>query len=350
MAAALHATDYLQDPAKHAAGPVCAMFGDEAFLKRQVLLRLREQVLGGGEGDFSFSSKEGPNSELRDVMDDLATIAMFGGGKRMIVVEEADDFVTRYRSELEDYVAKPKSSGVLVLQLKTFPANTRLYKAVAATGLLVDCSAPTPAKLTKWLTAWATQAHGAQLPGAAAEVMLDLVGAELGLIDQELAKLALLAGEDKKITAEMIREHVGSWRTKTAWDMLDAILDGDVRQAMHQLDRLLAAGENPIAILAQVSATLRRLAAATRLVIAADTAGRRISPRDALQQSGVKPFVLEKTERQLRKLGRQRGSQLYQWLVDADLDLKGASAMPPRTVLERLFLRLASSVATPKGH
>lgn len=345
MAAALHATEYLEDSAKHAPKAVCVVFGDEAFLKRQVLLRLRKEVLGGGEGDFSYETLEGPKAELRDVMENLSTIAMFGGGKRMVVVEDADDFVSRYRGELEDYVAKPKSTGALVLEVKSWPSNTRLYKAVAGTGLSIECNAPSAARIGKWLTAWAKQAHGVQLPGAAADLLMEMAGPELGLVDQELAKLALIAGEDKKVTADMVRQNVGSWRAKTAWDMLDAALDGNVRQTMHQLDRLLAAGENPIAILAQVSATLRRLAAATRLVVLAEASGRRISPRDALQQSGVKPFVLEKTERQLRRLGRHRGSHLYQWLLDADLDLKGDSALPPRTVLEHLFLRLASPVS-----
>ena len=76
------------------------------------------------------------------MIEELSTVAMFGGGRRLVVVEEADDFVSQYRPQLEDYVARPARSGVLVLDLKTFPSNTRLYKAVAADGLAVDCGAP----------------------------------------------------------------------------------------------------------------------------------------------------------------------------------------------------------------
>lgn len=343
---ALHAIDYLAAPNKHPARPVCVVFGDETFLKRQVLTQLRQEVLGE-EGDLSFATFEGSTVLLRDVMAELSIVAMFGRGQRLVMVEEADDFVTRYRPELEDYVAKPKSTGVLVLDVKSWPATTRLYKAVAADGLMVDCGAPATAALTKWVGAWAKQAHNVQLSSEAAGMLVELVGPELGLLDQELAKLALSTGPDRKVSPELVHQMVGSWRAKTAWEMLDAVLDGKVDQSMTLLDRLLLAGENPIAILGQISASLRRFAAATQLIYQAEAAGRRISIRDALQQAGVKPFVLSRAEPQLRRLGRQRGDQLCGWLLAADLDLKGASVLPPRTVLERLIIRLATPATSP---
>jgi DNA polymerase-3 subunit delta len=268
------------------------------------------------------------------------------GGRRLVVVEEADDFVTRYRGELEDYVARPSPSGVLLLDVETWSSSTRLYKAVEASGLAIDCAVPAAPRLPRWLADWARHAYGVQLPLGVAEVLLEMIGPELGLLDQELAKLSLLAAGDKKITLEMVSRAVGGWRAKTAWEMLDAALDGRVAEAMQQLDRLLLSGEAPVGVLGQISASLRRLAAATRLFLQGQAAGcpadRRATLPEALAQAGVRPFVIQKTERQLRRLGRGRGSELYRWLLEADLDLKGDSAMPPRLILERLVLRLAA--------
>jgi len=343
MPNAVHALDYLAAPDKYPACPVCVAFGDEAFLKRLVVNRLREVVLGD-EGDFSLATFDGDRALLRDVIEELSTVAMFGG-KRLVVVEGADDFVTRYRSELEAYVARPKSIGVLVLVVGAWQSNTRLYKAVAASGLQVDCGSPAPAAVCRWLVSWAKQAHSIQLASSAAETLVEMVGPELGLLDQELAKLALTAGRGGKVTEEAISQLVGSWRAKTTWEMLDATLAGNVREAIVQLDRLLLAGEHPVGILAQIAGSLRRLAAATRLVVTAEAAGRRLALRDALQQAGIRTFVLEKTQQQLRWLGRQRAAKLYDWLLEADLDLKGGSALSPRLVLERLILRLAVPAA-----
>lgn len=334
------ALDYLAKPAQHPAQAVCVVFGDEPFLARQVLAGLRAEVLGAEDAEFSLKVFEGSKAELRDVLDELATMAMFGGGRRLVVVNEADPFVTRYRAELEDYVAKPGDGGVLVLVVKSFPSNTRLAKAVAASGLVVSASAPPAGKLARWIVAWAKQAHQVRVASAAADMLVELVGPELGLLDQELAKMALSVGAGGQITPEVVGRMVGTWRAKTTWDMLDAALEGDVAGALAQLDRLLLAGEVPISVLGQISASLRRLAAATRIVLKTEAAGRRPALGAALEQAGVKRFVLEKTQRQLRQLGRHRGAELYRALLQADLDLKGASAVPPRLILERLILWL----------
>ncbi len=342
MAKSLHAVDYLAAVEKHPPRPVCALVGDEAFFQRQALLELRDAVLGTEESDFSYTAFEGRKAEFRDVLEELSTVAMFGGDCRMVVVEEADDFVTRYRQQLEDYVAKPARSGVFVLLLKSLPSNTRLAKAVAADGLIVDCSAPRGAALPRWLTAWAQQFHRFKLAQSAAEMLVEMIGPEVGLLDQELAKLALTAGPNGKITAETVSQSVGGWRAKTAWEMLDAALDGKAAKALSQLDRLLAAGEQPIGVLGQISASLRRFAAATQLIVRATESGHRMALPAALEQAGVRSFVVKKAEHQLRHLGRQRALMIYDWLLAADLDLKGASALPPRLILERLIARLAA--------
>jgi DNA polymerase-3 subunit delta len=345
----IHAIEYLDTAEPQSVPPVCVAFGSEPFLKRKVIGRIRRQVLGKGEGDFSLAAFQGRDTSASDVLKELSTLAMFGGGRRLVVVEDADDFVSRYRAELEDYVAHPKTASVLLLEVGTWQANTRLFKAIASAGLQIECSTPTAGRLTKWLVSSAKKDHQAKLSPAVAEQLTEMVGPDMGLLDQELAKLALSTGPQGEITSELVARLVGAWRAKTAWDMLDAALEGRTSDALLQFDRLILAGEHPVAILAQISASLRRLAAATRLVLAAEAAGRRVSPRSALEQAGVKGYFLDKTERQLRRLGRHRGQRLYRWLLEADLDLKGDSSSPPRAILERLLVRISAAPVTVKA-
>jgi DNA polymerase-3 subunit delta len=143
----------------------------------------------------------------------------------------------------------------------------------------------------------------------------------------------------------MVRDLVGGWRTKTTWEMLDAALSGDAREALLQLDKLLLSGESPIALIAQMGSSLRRFAAATRVIEQADAEGRKVSLRQALEQAGVKAFVLGKAEQQLRQLGRQRAAGLYRALLEVDLGLKGKGALPPRLLLERLIVSMSRPAA-----
>ena len=338
----LQATDYLKQPAKHPARPICVLFGGDTFLKSHVFKRLRASLLAEEDAEYSLSRFEGNQATFLAVRKELATMTMFGGGQRVVVVDDADPFVTKYRGELEDYAAEPSQTSTLILLPDTFPANTRLYKTVDASGLLVNCSPLGESAIPKWLTAWAASEHKTNCEPAAAELLVDFIGTELGLLDQELAKLALLVLPGKNLTAALVQENVGSWRSRTTWEMLDLALDGNVPEAIRQLDMLIQAGENPVGVLAQVAYSLRRLAAATQLILDTENQGKRIQLTTALSQAGIKSFVLQKSETQLKRLGRYRGGQLLDWLLKADLDLKGNSRIPPRMIIEQLILKIAA--------
>ncbi len=355
MSGTVHAFEYLDKPAGYPPPAVCVVFGDEPFLKRLAIGHLRRAVLG--EDDSPFATFSGGGVEWRDVLDELSTMALFGsGGRRLAVVDEADKFVTDYREKLENYLAKPRSGGVLLLDVETWAANTRLYKLVDQQGLQIECRAPQraagkrkvpdEAALQKWLIGWAKKQHQLKLLPPAAKLLVDLLGAEFGRLDQELAKLALYAGLNGTATPEMVRDYVGGWKTKTVWDLVDLACEGNAAEALRQLDQLLHGGEEPIGVFAQMAWSLRRYAAATRIYERSERQGPRMALSQAVQQAGFPSWnrqALAEGETRLKQLGRERAGRLYRWLLDADLALKGthSSSDRARFVLEQLILRLA---------
>ena len=177
--------------------------------------------------------------------------------------------------------------------------------------------------------------------------MLEMVEPSLGLLDQELARLALLAGPDRVITGQLVRDQVGGWRVRSAWDLIDAAVQGNAAEALRQLGRLIESGEPPIGLLAQIAGTLRRFAAATWVVDHAGAGPPRLAA--ALDRAGVPRFARQKSERQLRQIGRLRGREINSWLLAADIAMKGESSAPwrQRLVLEQLIVRL-SAAADPR--
>jgi DNA polymerase-3 subunit delta len=340
----ISALDYLSQPDKYPVAAVCAVFGDEAFLKSEVLGALRRQVLTSEDDGFSLTTFTGKETQLREMLDALATVSLFGSGRRLVIVEDADTFVTEYRTQLEDYVTRPHAGGVLVLEVKTWPGNTRLAKAVAASGLTIECKPPTERQLKTWISQRAKTANKVRLDAAAADMLLELVPPDLGIVTQELSKLALIAGEAGTIDEAIVRENVGGWRARTTWDMIDAVADGDAAAALAQLDRLITAGEKPQGLLPQIAPSLRRFATATELVEEAEARKQRLPIRNALSQAGVPPFKLNDAERQLRRIGRARARQLTRWLLAADLAIKGHNSAEDRAriELERLIVRLSA--------
>jgi DNA polymerase-3 subunit delta len=323
---------FLDKPGKKVQ-PVYVLHGDEDFLKRQVLAVLQGLVLGQPGESFGLSTHAGDKAAWAAVHDELQTLP-FLSPRRLVVVENADPFVTRHRTALEKYAADPAPHGVLVLEVKSWPANTRLAKLLDGPGT-VSCKAPAAHRLPEWCVKRLASAHGKQLSAPAAALLVDLVGPDMGLLDQELAKLAVYAGDGARVDAGDIDRLVGSSRTESTWKIFDALAAGEPGEALDILDRLFDQGEEPLKVLGAFSMQLRRLAQAYRLT----GQGRPLAA--ALADVGVPPFAVRGAEQQLRHLGRRRADRLYDWLLETDLGLKGASALPPRTLLERLVARLA---------
>lgn len=345
--------DFLAQPEKYPAANFCAVFGDDAFLKAEVVATLRRQVLKGEEADFGLTVFIGRETQLRDVRDALSSQSLFGDGARLVIIEEADTFVTEYRAELEELVTAAR--GVLVLEVKTWPGNTRLAKAVDANGLAIDCRSyeslqpkdqkPREREVKKWLAERATTVYQVRIDPAAIDALGELVPPEPGILVQEIARLALLTGADRVIDTQLVRDNVGGWRTRATWDMVDATADGRAADALLQLDRLITSGEKPQGLLPQMASTLRRFASAIELFEAAEADGRRLPSREALSQAGVLPFKLNDAERQLRQIGRRRAKQLTQWLLAADLAIKSHNSADDRarTELERIIVQLSKN-------
>jgi len=285
-----------------------------------------------------------------------------GGGPRLAVVDNADTFVSENRSRLEDYLAKPKSTGKLILLVSTWASNTRLYKRVDKTGLQIECKAPTASGRSKsidekrvgqWLTQWAKSEHQFELPSNSARHLLELVGVDFGLLEQNLAKLALFVTAKEKATPELIDQVVGGWKSKTIWETVEYAVDGHAAEALTQLDHLLQSGEHPRALFGQLAWSLRRYAIATDAFIRSQRQGRRSGLSAALKEAGFRDWPkgsMQNAERQLKQLGRPRAIKLHRWLLDTDLALKGTHSSPSRAryALEQLFCKMAKEVAPPK--
>ncbi len=309
------------------------LHGDESFLKRQVLRAVRTIVMGPDVEDGAVSVYPGDKTTFAAVHDELETVPFFTP-RRLVIVENADPFVTQYRPQLEKAVGTLPERGTLILDVKLWPANTRLAKLVDPAATIV-CKAPQPYLVPRWCMQWAKTQHGKQLAGPAAELLVELVGTEMGVLDQELLKLAIYVGDQPTIDTDDVDRLVGSSRTETMWKIFDAIGTGKTADALTILDRLFDQGDEPLKILGGFGYQLRRLAKAARL----HQQGMPMST--VMEAVGVNAYGRKGFELQLRHLGPRRAAHLYDWLLEANAGLKGGSVLPPRTLLERLVIRLA---------
>ena len=326
------ATEFLSSKNPPAPHGVLVMYGPERFFRGEILHLL--PGVSGEEAESAITRLNGEHAEIREVMSELKTVSMFGD-QRIVLIEDADDFVTANRPVLEKYTASPAKGSLLILDVKSFPKTTKLYKLVDQHGLAVECAELTGANLLKWLQRVAKEQYGKDLDRDSATLIVQLAGDGLGMLLQEVAKLASLVGEVAEITRDDVVKVVGGWRTETTWVMLDAVRDGNLNKALEALNKLMMAGEAPQKILGGVTFTFRKLAEATERA----RAGAPL--REAISVSGIFPAAIAPSETYLRRIGFERASRILQMLIEADTEMKGGSRVDPRLLLERLFVRLA---------
>lgn len=332
------ATAFLKDPDAQPVGPIAVLFGAERFLKQHALEALRKLILGTDDDEVAISVFTGETADLRTVCDALLTVSMWSP-RQIVLVEDADDFVSNFREGLERYLERPAKKSVLILDVKSWPANTRLAKKTAQIGLPLDCTTLKPAELAAWLIDWCKRRYDRKLARDAAQRMIELAGTSCGLLDQELAKLSSYIGKEGAIDAATVDKLVGGWKAETTWSMLDAVRDGRVEVALSLLNKLFVANEHPLKLLGGINYVFRPLTQVAELT----RQGAALNA--ALAQAGVKPFQISATEQYLRRIGRGRTELIGKLLLQADQDTKGASALSDketeRVILERLLVQLA---------
>lgn len=333
----MDALSFLINPKKATRQPIYVLSGDDAFLKVQCRDAIRNIVLGESDLEFALGTYPGdkiPFSEVRNELDTLPFLAPV----RLIEIESADRFVTENRESLEKYATKPSRIGVLTLDVKTFPETTRLAKAISDDGKIV-CKAPDEAKLAEWCLRWAKTKARKPLTEEAADLLLTLIGPEMGLLASEIEKLAVAVGSKPQIDPNDVQQYVGRSRQADVFKILDDVAAGNSGEAIGLLTRLLDEGDDPLAILGPLTYQLRKLASIERF----HSEGRPLAV--AMDAAKVPKWdkVRDATTRQLKHLGRRRLMQMSEWLAELNFGLKGGSPLEPRVQLERFLVQLAKT-------
>ena len=210
---------------------VVALVGSDAFLQLQAQHELMREL----PPDTQRTDLDGETAALADVLDEVRCFALFGGAK-VVVVRNADAFLTRFRQQLEDYLESPADSAMLVLRLNSLPATQRIFKAIAKVGRIVPCAPPKD--LAGWVVQHGKAAHGVAVAPEAARMLADLIGDDLGRIDSELGKLSLMCAGGR-LTAEDVSQSVAFQREREMWDLTNALGSGDTAEALRRWRQLV---------------------------------------------------------------------------------------------------------------
>jgi DNA polymerase-3 subunit delta len=303
---------------------VYIILGPEEFLRREAI-RSMSAAWRRKEGDAGVDEFTGDECDAATVLDDLRTPGLLAA-RRLVVVRGADGWISSHRAAIERYVESPSDSGVLVMDVRTCPANTRLYKAVAKLGGIRSCESPAPATLPSWAVNRATSEYARTIDMQAARLLVELAGDDLGRIDAELSKLAAYVGARTSITETDIDEAVGSNRMHVVFGVTAAIARRDAGTALTLWGKVIAGDKDaPFKAVGGLAWSVRQLLDAKRLM-------HRGGSVDDARRRGRFYISADQLEAQLRRLSLKRLETMLTGLLDIDVASKSGGAAVTRAV------------------
>jgi len=161
-----------------------------------------------------------------------------------------------------------------------------------------------------------------------------VIGDDSARAANETAKLAAFVGDKKLIEAADVAELVVGETREDMFGFLDAVAGKQTKRAMAMLENEIAAGVEPMQILAMLARTVRLL------IQARDMLDRGMPGNEAVRGLGVHPFAARKSLDQARNFEMNFLVGLHTALLEADRKVKTGLTPTPRLVLD-LFVAKA---------
>jgi DNA polymerase-3 subunit delta len=282
------------------------------------------EEMGGGPGD---------DINVGAVVDACLT-PPFLIDQRVVVVREAGRLLTADVPRLIEVVNDPLPSTVLILVGGGGTVPAPLVKAITAAGKVIDVSVNRPGDRKAWLHEHLRHAP-VKLEPQAAQLLGQHVGEDLGRVEGLLGALAAAYGPGARISVADLEPYLGEAGNVARYEITDAIDRGDAAAALGVLHRMTdAGGLSAVEVLFSLHRHYANMLALDGATIS--------SGEEAAQLLSVSSaFVGKKALEQSRRLGSARIGHAIELLADADLDVKGASGLPPELVVEILVARLS---------
>lgn len=224
---------------------VYLLCGEEAYLRRQYRDRVKKALMGDGDL-MNLNCFEGKGIVSGEVID-LAQTMPFLAERRVLVIENSG-FFKRGGEALAEYLADPAPSAYFLFVEAEVDKRSKLYKAAAAKGRVIECKTPDESVLKRWV-AELLMKDGKRITQRDLDFFLEKTGTDMENIRGEVEKLVCYCLERDVITAQDIEAVCVRQIGSRIFDMVEAVADKRQRRAMELYYDLLTLKEPPMRIL-----------------------------------------------------------------------------------------------------
>ncbi len=305
--------------------PCYLIYGEEAFLVRQVLSLLKKGLHAEDQMNTLVIREENPNPAAAIEFAD--TLPLFAD--RKVIFFEGSGFLKKGNEALEEYLRDIPEEVCFVFSDAEVDKRKTLYKMLAQKAFLLPCDEQSPEVIRQWIAS-RMKKNGLRISEAALSFLMNRVGLNMSALDQEMEKLISYAEERKEIEEKDVAEICAGWLNGRIFDLMDAVADGNSRKAFALYLDLLALKEAPQKILALL---IRQL----QLILQAKELGGGSKLASLL---GIPPFAVDKYRRWGNRYSVKQLRSLLNACADDDAAVK-SGRLDQTIAIEMLLLRCA---------
>jgi DNA polymerase III subunit delta len=316
--------------------------GKEEFLVNGEYERLLDGLIEPEQRTLGLFNADPSMVAISQVFDELRTLP-FLCERRVVAIKGADEFISENRQLFEKYFDSPSPTGVLVMTVSTWSAQTKLAKKLPEIGKLISVGEIKPWEIPQRLAQYANEAHGKNLNREAAALLTEYGGDEIGRLYSEVDKLSLFTENAKSITADDVERLAGHNRLFNSFEVIDAIVEDKISDAIERLRGMLSEDKSAeYTVVGAFAYHFRRMFNAKVML-------ERGSSR--VDVSGVLRLRRNKEDGFFRQLNRMTLRQIggvLQQLAEMDAAIKTGQTKA-EVAIEQLVIKLASGINQVKS-
>jgi DNA polymerase III subunit delta len=310
-------------------GGIFFLFGDDEYLKEEAAAAITAAHLDPATRDFNYDQLRGADLEP-ETLASIANTPPMMAEWRVVIVREAQALGANARARAAvEALVEQKPPEIALVFVATLPDRTKaqFWEKLKKQTVAVEFQQLSGSDLPGWLIDRAERS-GVELDMAAARA-LAATGSELGVLVQELDKLADYVGSRKKIGRDDVTAIVGTVPKQNRWDWFDMVGDRRLSEARAAIPVLLEASESGVGLVIGLGTHFLRLG------IAAAGGERALGAALPPHQR----WLAGRIAKQARRWDADAVEDAIDDLLRADRLLK-SSSLNERQILEELLLRL----------
>ncbi len=309
--------------------PVYMFSGEERFLIDEGVRIVKAKFLEEGLKDFNYDVYSASDIGADKVIDTAETLPVMAE-KRVIVVKEADEWAAKDKEIITGYLKNPSHSTCLILTASKTDKREKFFTSIEKNGVVIVCQPLYKDGLRKWVIQRLRQS-GKSIDKDALDILTEVAGNDMLSLNNDLEKLILYCNDRKTISTKDVEAVSSSMRSFSVFEVVNAIIDSRLKDAVFSLRRAIDDGEPPVRVFYFILREFRMMLKARTLIDAGKP------QEEAAKLAGVPPFKVREFSQRIQKFSQTDLCILFDKLVSIDNRLKG-SALKPAMVLEDLLL------------